>query len=107
MEELVLLPGVARKTANIVLYNAFGKIDGIAVDTHVSRLSRRLGLSFESDPAKIERDLMGIIHRKDWGRAAYLLIEHGRKICQAKKPACPQCLLRNICPSREVFYPDV
>jgi endonuclease-3 len=105
LEELIQLPGVARKTANVVLFNAFGKTEGIAVDTHVRRLSRRLGLSRYEAPEKIEQDLMKILDKKEWGRFSYLLIEHGRKICGAKKPKCLACALRKICPSRQIFYP--
>jgi endonuclease-3 len=99
MEELVRLPGVARKTANIVLFNAFGKLDGIAVDTHVARLSERLGLSKNSDPVKIEKDLMAVFPRDEWGVLTYRLIDHGRAICDAKRPICGSCLLSDICPS--------
>jgi endonuclease-3 len=99
MAEMITLPGVARKTANIVLYNAFGVVAGIAVDTHVRRLSRRLGLSQNSDPAKIEKDLMKQIPESKWSSFPYLLIEHGRAICMAKKPRCEVCLLSDICPS--------
>ena len=105
MEELIQLPGVARKTANIVLFNAFGKIEGIAVDTHVKRLSVRLGLSENRDPGKIEQDLMKQLERKEWGKFSYLLIEHGRKICDAKKPKCLECVLQKLCPSKNIFYP--
>lgn len=91
MEELVALPGVARKTANIVLSSAYGKAEGIAVDTHVRRLSRRLGLSAEEDPVKIERDLMAIVPKGDWLDFNHLLVNHGRAICRAKKPRCPDC----------------
>lgn len=103
MEELLTLPGVARKTANIVLFNAYGITSGIAVDTHVRRLSRRLGLTGNEDPVKIEQDLMKIIPKKDWGRFSYLLIEHGRKICDARKPKCGQCVLAGLCPSQNRF----
>jgi endonuclease-3 len=99
MEELLTLPGVARKTANIVLYNAFNVTAGIAVDTHVRRLSQRLSLSSETDPEKIERDLMGLLPREEWGPLNALLIDHGRKVCQAKKPACAACVLNDRCPS--------
>jgi endonuclease-3 len=99
MEELITLPGVARKTANIVLYNAYGIVEGIAVDTHVRRLSRRLGLSESDDPEKIEQDLMKQIPKADWGLFSYLLIDHGRAICTAKNPDCNGCLLNDICPS--------
>jgi endonuclease-3 len=103
MAELVTLPGVARKTANIVLYNAYAVIDGIAVDTHVGRLSQRLGLSAQKDPVKIERDLMKQVPRQKWGRFSYLLIDHGRAICTARKPMCDICLLNDICPSAFTF----
>ena len=99
MAELVTLPGVARKTANIVLYNAYGVVDGIAVDTHVGRLSQRLGLSTNKDPVKIEKDLMKQIPQKEWGGFSYLLIDHGRAICTAIRPKCGDCLLNDICPS--------
>ncbi len=99
MAELVTLPGVARKTANIVLYNGYGVICGIAVDTHVRRLSRRLGLSGNNDPDKIEKDLMKQVPEAKWGHFPYLLIEHGRAVCQARKPKCALCLLSDICPS--------
>jgi endonuclease-3 len=105
MQELIRLPGVARKTANIVLYGAFGRIEGIAVDTHVSRLSQRLGLSFHKDPVKIEQDLMDKLDRNAWGRINYLLVEHGRAVCQAKKPQCLQCVLAKQCPSKNIFFP--
>lgn len=97
MAELITLPGVARKTANIVLYNAYGITDGIAVDTHVARLSQRLGLSANKDPVKIEKDLMQIIPQKIWGSFSYLLIEHGRAVCIARKPKCKICTLNDIC----------
>lgn len=99
MEDLIKLPGVARKTANIVLYNAFGVLDGIAVDTHVGRLAARLGFSSESDPVKVERDLMKLFPREEWGALTYKLIDHGRAICDAKRPICGACSLSDICPS--------
>ena len=98
MEDILKLPGVARKTANIVLFNAYGVIEGIAVDTHVKRLANRLGLSSEKDPVKIEKDLMKKIPRKLWGRITYFLIDHGRKICKARKPLCQECILGDLCP---------
>ena len=97
MDELVRLPGVARKTANVVLYNAFGKNEGIAVDTHVKRLVNRLSLSSQKDPIKIERELMEIVPRDYWGLFTYLLIEHGRKVCKAKRPDCNDCVLTDLC----------
>lgn len=103
MEDLISLPGVARKTANIVLSSGFGKAEGIAVDTHVKRLSDRLGLSREKNPDKIEKDLLKIVPKKDWLDFNYLLVNHGRTFCQAKKPKCPECRLRRICPSAGTF----
>ncbi|MBA7677355.1 Endonuclease III [subsurface metagenome] len=99
MAELTSLPGVARKTANIVLYNSYGVIEGIAVDTHVRRLSQRLGLSRNSNPEKIEQDLIKQVPKEKWGQFSYLLIDHGRAICVARKPRCDICLLNDICPS--------
>ncbi len=99
MTEILRLPGVARKTANIVLGNAYGVVDGIAVDTHVLRLSRRLGLSDGKTPEMVERDLMALWPKDDWFGATYLVIEHGRAICTAKKPQCGSCVLNDICPS--------
>lgn len=99
MEGLTSLPGVARKTANIVLGEGFGKVEGIAVDTHVFRLAHRLGLSTEKDPDKVERDLMRLIPREHWHRVNYDLITHGRSICTAKRPACGACFLNDVCPS--------
>ncbi len=99
MDELLALPGVARKTANIILTNGFGIVEGIAVDTHVKRLSIRLGLSEETNPDRIERDLMGLLPRKHWGNVNYLLISHGRLICLARKPRCRDCVLNHRCPS--------
>jgi len=99
MEELLELPGVARKTANIVLYNAFGITAGIAVDTHVTRLSQRLGLTQQKDQNKIEQDLMQITPKEKWMPLTDLLIFHGRNVCKAKKPHCEVCVLNKICPS--------
>jgi endonuclease-3 len=107
MEDLISLPGVARKTANIVLSSAFGKAEGIAVDVHVKRLSGRLGLSQEHDPEKIEKDLLRLVPRKDWLDFNYMLVNHGRKICQARKPRCPECVLKDLCPSAREFYPEL
>lgn len=102
MAEILTLPGVARKTANVVLGNAYGVVQGIAVDTHVGRLARRLGLTTEKDPVKVERDLMELIPRSKWLHVTYLLIEHGRKVCKAPVPRCEECLLSDICPSSRV-----
>jgi endonuclease-3 len=101
MAELIKLPGVARKTANIVLASAYKKAEGIAVDTHVKRLADRLGLSQESQPEKIEKDLMAMVPGADWLDFNFLFVEHGRKICQAKKPRCLECVLKELCPSFE------
>lgn len=100
MDELVTLPGVARKTANVVLWSAFGLSEGIAVDTHVRRLAPRLDLAEGDDPVKIERALMDIIPREDWGRVTHLLIDHGRAVCRARNPLCGRCVLADGCPSR-------
>jgi endonuclease-3 len=99
MEELLTLPGVARKTANVVLGNIFNKAEGIAVDTHVTRLSGLLGLSEHTDPVKIERDLMRIFPQEHWTNVTHLLILHGRRICIARRPNCAACILRDVCPS--------
>ncbi len=107
MEELVTLPGVARKTANIVLSSGYGKAEGIAVDTHAGRLSRRLGLSREEDPVKVERDLMALVPKGDWLDFNFLLVEHGRAICTARKPDCPACFLKRLCPSAVRFFPEL
>ncbi|MDP6685936.1 MAG: endonuclease III, partial [Candidatus Omnitrophota bacterium] len=99
MKDLVTLPGVARKTANIVLSSGFKKVEGIAVDTHVKRLSGRLALSKSQDPVKIEQDLMAIVPKKDWLDFNYILVDHGRKICNARKPLCGECVINRLCPS--------
>jgi len=99
MEDLMRLPGVARKTANIVIANAYGKVEGIAVDTHVFRLAHRFGLSDEKDPDKVERDLTSVLPREDWYAVNYRFIDHGRAVCTAKRPACGVCVLSDICPS--------
>lgn len=103
MNELVDLPGVARKTANIVLFNAYGITSGIAVDTHVLRLSKRLGLTANSDQNKAEQDLMDIVPKDKWMPLTDLLIFHGRQVCDAKKPRCDSCVLNQICPSAFTF----
>ena len=100
MSDLLKLPGVARKTANIVLSNGFGVVAGIAVDTHVRRLSQRLGITENKDPVKIEKDLMRMVPKEDWSAISYLLIEHGRKICTARRPLCAHCVLgERLCPN--------
>ncbi|HVF11654.1 MAG TPA: endonuclease III [Actinomycetota bacterium] len=102
MEELITLPGAARKTSNIVLGNAFGKVVGIAVDTHVRRLSQRLGFTEHEDPNKIEKDLMTLAPKNKWFPLSYLLIEHGRAVCKAPTPRCEDCVLSDLCPSSRV-----
>lgn len=97
MEELTSLPGVGRKTANIILYNAYG-IPGFAVDTHVARVTNRLGLMDTEDPGRIEEAMCRVLPREDWGQATHLFIFHGRRTCAAKQPRCPQCALRSLCP---------
>ena len=99
MEEMLQLRGVARKTANVVLGNAYGVVEGIAVDTHVRRLSQRIGLSTEDNPVKIEQDLMKLFPKKKWFKLTYLLIDHGRAVCTAKNRKCAICPLKDICPS--------
>jgi endonuclease III len=99
MEELITLPGVARKTANIVTGNAFGKVYGIAVDTHVRRVSNRLGFSDAKDPDQIEQDLMANIPRERWFDFTYVIIDHGRTVCHARKPLCEACPVSDLCPS--------
>ncbi|MDP9279870.1 MAG: endonuclease III [Gemmatimonadota bacterium] len=102
METLVKLPGVGRKTANVILGNAFRKNEGVVVDTHVGRLSLRLGLTRETDPVKVERELMPLIPREDWTMLAHVLVFHGRRICYARTPKCEICVLSEICPSSTV-----
>jgi endonuclease III len=99
MEEMLELPGVARKTANVVLGNAFGVFSGVVVDTHVTRLSRRLGLTKEKQAEKIEKDLIELVPKKDWVIFPHLLIFHGRNICKARNPLCDQCVVEKYCPS--------
>ena len=99
MENLLELPGVARKSANIILYHVYGMVEGIAVDTHVGRLSRRLGLTEEKYPDKVERDLCQIIPREEWHNINHLFIAHGRAICKAPNPVCKKCSLSTVCPS--------
>jgi endonuclease-3 len=99
MASLVDLPGVGRKTANVILGNAFGMNEGIVVDTHVTRLSNRLGLTSESDAVKIEQALIPLFPREEWTMLSHLLIEHGRQVCVARKPRCQECILADLCPS--------
>ena len=107
MEELVTLPGVGRKTANVVLSEAFGKNDGVVVDTHVQRLSQRLGFTGNEDPAKIEEDLMSLFPRERWGEVGLVLILHGRKTCVARKPKCGECVVSALCPSAFTFESEM
>lgn len=103
MEEILTLGGVARKTANVVLGNAFGIASGVVVDTHVSRLSQRLGLTENKTPEKIEKDLQELVPKKEWVMFSHWLIYHGRQVCNARKPKCTECVLANICPSYPLF----
>ncbi|MFA5038561.1 MAG: endonuclease III [Candidatus Omnitrophota bacterium] len=105
MKELLELPGVARKTANVVLYNAFGKSEGIAVDTHMIRVCNRLALTKHKEPVKIEQDLMKQLDRKEWGDFTLRIVLHGRQTCVARNPQCPSCVLAAVCPSKKIFYP--
>ena len=103
MTDLLKLPGVARKTANVVLGNAFGIIEGFVVDTHIGRLARRFGWTKNEDPVKVEQDLMRLVPRQDWLDLSHLMIFHGRAICQSRKPLCQQCTLSKLCPSAFQF----
>jgi endonuclease-3 len=99
MEELTALPGVARKTANVVMGNAYGIVEGVVVDTHVGRLARRMGLTTSEDPVRVEQDLMALVPQKDWLPLSHMLIYHGRAVCQARRPLCEQCTLVPFCPT--------
>ena len=99
VDQLLALPGVARKTANVVLGNAFGIASGVVVDTHVARLSQRLGITANKQPEKIERDLMEVVPKKDWIDFSHLLIYHGRRVCKARAPLCGDCIVEKLCPS--------
>jgi endonuclease-3 len=101
MEDLLTLPGVARKTANVVLGNSFGKVEGIAVDTHVRRLSQRFGFSTTDDPVQIERDLMALLPKADWFDATYRFVDHGRTVCTARSPKCGDCPVEDLCPASQ------
>ncbi len=98
IEQLVLLPGIGRKTANVVLGTAYGTASGVVVDTHVARIARRLGLTAEKTPEKIERDLIGLFAKKEWIVLSHRLIQHGRRVCTARKPKCDECPLESLCP---------
>ncbi len=102
MEELLRLSGVARKTANVVLWNAFGKNEGIAVDTHVTRLTNRMELTQTKDPKKIETGLLPLVPKRDWGQFTHIFIDHGRAVCQARNPKCAECVVNDLCPSSTV-----
>jgi len=102
MDELVEMPGVGRKTANVILGNAFDMNEGVVVDTHVSRVSQRLGLTRNTDPVKIERDLMPLFPREQWAMLSHLLVWHGREVCVARSPRCERCVLSDLCPSSRV-----
>ena len=104
-EQLVKLPGVGRKTAAVVSGNAFGRREGIAVDTHVGRLTRRLGFTVETDPERIERELMAIVPRPAWVEWSHLLIWHGRAVCNSRAPRCPECVLLDLCPEGQTRVP--
>ena len=99
MEQLIALPGVARKTANVVLGNAYGVVDGVIVDTHIARVARRLGLSASDDPLTVEADLMARLPRTHWLSFAHQIIAHGRAFCKAQRPLCPTCPLNDLCPA--------
>lgn len=99
MAELTALPGVARKTANVVMGNAYGIVEGVVVDTHVGRLARRLGLTTSDDPVRVEQDLMALVPQKDWLPLSHMLIYHGRAVCQARRPLCEACTLVALCPT--------
>ena len=103
LDQLVQLPGVGRKTANVILGNAFSRSDGVVVDTHVQRVSARLGLTHSTDPVKIEQELMTLFPRDQWTMLSHLLIFHGRRICDARRPRCSECPLLDLCPSGPVF----
>jgi endonuclease III len=103
MKDMLTLPGVARKTASVVLFNVYGVVEGIIVDTHMRRLSRRMGFSAEENPEKIEKDLMKITSRKDWAKLSFVMVDHGRKICKAVKPICGECPVNKLCPSAFAF----
>ncbi len=103
MKELITIPGIARKSANVILYVWYGKNEGVVVDTHVKRLSNRLGLTNEKNPVKIEKDLMQLYPRSQWGTFAYYLVEHGRALCKAPTPRCADCTLIELCPTSKKY----
>ncbi len=103
MDDLIKISGIARKSANVILYVWYGKNEGVVVDTHVKRISNRLGLTKETNPVKIEKDLMKLYKKKDWGKLAYYMVEHGRALCKAPTPKCADCDLDDICPSAKKY----
>jgi len=103
MKELITIPGIARKSANVILYVWYGKNEGVVVDTHVKRLSNRLGLTKEQNPVKIEQDLIKLYPQEQWGKLSYYLVDHGRAICKAPTPKCTDCTLNDICPSSKIY----
>jgi endonuclease-3 len=103
MDQLIKLPGIGRKTANVILGNAFGKSEGVVVDTHIKRLSQRLGFTKQETPEKIEADLMKLIPQKEWTQFAHVIIFHGRQVCNARKPKCDECVVAKQCPSAQVM----
>lgn len=103
MEDLLQIPGIARKSANVILFVWYGKNEGVIVDTHVKRISNRLGLTNHNDPVQIERDLMKLYKKKDWGMLSYYMVEHGRALCKAPTPKCADCNLNDICPSAKKY----
>lgn len=107
MDELVQLPGIGRKTANVILGQAFNTASGIVVDTHVQRVSQRVGLSKQSHPEKIEQELLTLVPKKDWIDFGTMMVLHGRYVCVARKPKCPECVLVGICPSAEIFMREI
>ena len=102
MDELVTLPGVGRKTANVILWNLFGKNDGFVVDTHVGRIARRTGLTKNTDPVKVEKDLIKLLPKNHWGEMSHMLVQFGRDTCKAPKPKCAECFFRDVCPKNGV-----
>ena len=103
MEKLITIPGIARKSANVLLYVWYGKNEGVVVDTHVKRITIRLGLTDKKTPEKIEKDLIKLFPKNDWGRLAYYLVEHGRALCKAPTPKCIECALKDICPASKKY----
>lgn len=103
IDDLVKIPGIARKSANVILFVWYGKNEGVIVDTHVKRISNRLGLTKETDPVKIEKDLMKLFKKDDWGMLSYYFVDHGRALCKAPTPKCTECKLNDICPSSKKY----